>query len=188
MGLAGSANTLWVRPPPGKTALDVRSALSRRAGVAVAEDAAAASRTLGAAMEQFGAVLQIGWIFALALALLMAFNAATINVDERRREHATMFAFGVTPRVVLLVQVAEAVLVGLLATIAGIALGRGILAWIVHGLVPDTFPDLGIDPSLSGVTLVAAGIAGIVAMAVGPLMTLRRTRRMDVPAALRVME
>jgi putative ABC transport system permease protein len=188
MRLDGAANTLWVLPAPGTTTLDVRDALSGREGVAIVEDAAAASRTLEEAMEQFGAVLQVGWVFALALALLMAFNAATINAEERRREHATMFAFGVGPRSVLAVQVVEAVLVGVLATALGVALGRVLLAWIVHGLVPDTFPDLGIDTALSAATFAAAGIAGIVAMAAGPLLTLRRVRRMDVPSALRVME
>jgi putative ABC transport system permease protein len=188
MRLAGAANAVWVRPAQGATSLDVRDALSGRDGVAVVEDAAAASRTLAEAMDQFASVLKIGWVFALALALLMAFNAATINADERRREYATMFAFGVGPRSVLMVQVVEAILVGLLATLLGVALGRAILAWIVGGLVPDTFPDLGIDTALSVTTLVAAGVAGIVAMAVGPLLTLRRVRRMDVPSALRVME
>jgi putative ABC transport system permease protein len=188
MRLDGAANTIWVRPAPGTTSLDVRDALSGRDGVAVVEDAAAASRTLEDAMQQFGSVLQVGWVFALALALLMAFNAATINAEERRREYATMFAFGVGPRSVLVVQVVEAVLVGLLATVLGIVLGQAILLWIVHGLIPDTFPDLGIDTAVSATTLAAAGIAGVAAMATGPLLTLRRVRRMDVPSALRVME
>ena len=36
------------------------------------------------------------WIEALVL--LIAFNAAAINADERRREHATMVAYGVRLR------------------------------------------------------------------------------------------
>ena len=133
-------------------------------------------------------MLRIGWVFAIALAFLMAFNATTISADERRREHATMFAFGVRPSAVLAVQVAESVLVGLLATAAGLILGRAILAWIVTELVPDTFPDLGIDAAVSPATLAAAGLAGVLALALAPLLAARRLRRMDIPATLRVVE
>lgn len=88
----------------------------------------------------------------------------------------------------LAVQVAENVLIGVFATVAGLALGRGILAWIVNSLIPDTFPDLGIEPALSGATLLAGGMAGVVALGLAPLLTSRRLRRMDVPSTLRVME
>jgi putative ABC transport system permease protein len=133
-------------------------------------------------------VLRIGWAFALALALLMAFNATAINAEERRREHATMFAFGIVPRRVVTIQVLENVLVGLLATAAGVALGRGILEWIVGSLIPETFPDLGIEVAVARGTLAAAGVAGILALAAAPVLSARRLRRMDVPATLRVME
>lgn len=188
MGLAGAANVVSVAPAEGASPLAVRTALSRRLGVASVEAAGASSRTLHDAMGQFASVLRIGWAFAIALAVLMAFNATTINADERRREHATMFAFGVGPRVVLAVQVAEAVLVGLLATAAGLALGRVILGWIVGGLIPETFPDLGIGVAISGGTLAAAALAGVLALALAPLLGARRLRRMDVPSTLRVME
>jgi putative ABC transport system permease protein len=188
MGLAGATDVVWLKPARDASPLDVRRALAGRPGVASVEEAAAASRTLRDAMDQFGGVLRIGWLFAIALALLMAFNATTINADERRREHATMFAFGVRPSAVVAVQIAESVLVGVLATLAGIALGRAILAWIVTGLIPETFPDLGIEATLAGGTLAAAAVAGLLALALAPLLTARGLRRMDVPSTLRVME
>jgi putative ABC transport system permease protein len=188
MRLQGAANVVSLEPASGATPLDVRKALAGRPGVASVEEAAAASRTLRDAMDQFGGVLRIGWVFAIALALLMAFNATTINADERRREYATIFAFGVRPRAVVALQIAEGVIVGVLATLAGIALGRAILAWIVTGLIPGTFPDLGIEATLAGGTLAAAAVAGLVALALAPLLTARGLRRMDVPSTLRVME
>jgi putative ABC transport system permease protein len=188
MRLTGLANSMSVEPAPGASPLQVRRALSAVPGVASVEEAAAATRTLQEAMGQFAGVLRIGWAFALALALLMAFNATTINADERRREHATMFAFGVVPWRVLTSQVLENMLVGLLATVAGIALGHAILDWIVGSLIPETFPDLGIEIAVASGTLAAAGVAGILALAAAPLLTARRMRRMDVPATLRVME
>ena len=54
--------------------------------------------------------------------------------------------------------------------------------------MPDTFPDLGVEVALATPTLVAAAAAGLLALGLAPLFTLRRLRRMDVPATLRVME
>lgn len=187
-GLEGLTNEIWLAPADGASTGDVRQALSGRPGVASVEEAAAASRTLEDALGQFADVLRIGWAFAIALALLMAFNATTINAEERRREHATMFAFGVRPRAVIALQVAESVLIGLLATVVGILLGRLILAWVVGALIPDTFPDLGIEAAIGATTIVAASLAGVLALALGPLLTAGPLRRMDVPSTLRVME
>ena len=57
----------------------------------------------------------------LLLALLIAYSAASINTDERRREHATLFAFGLRVRRVLRMEVVEALLVGTLGTAIGVA-------------------------------------------------------------------
>jgi putative ABC transport system permease protein len=188
MGLAGAANTVAVAPAAGATPRDVQSALFGQPAVASVEEAAIASRTLDDALDQFGSVLRIGWIFALALGLLMAFNATTINADERRREYATMFAFGVRPRSVLRVNVLENAAVGILATVVGLALGTAILSWVIGSLVRETFPDLAVQTAIAPGTLTAAGLAGVVALALAPVLTLHRLRQMDVPSTLRVME
>ena len=44
---------------------------------------------------------------ALLIAVLIAFNSASINMDERTREHATMFAFGLPVGTVLRLAVIE---------------------------------------------------------------------------------
>lgn len=46
----------------------------------------------------------------------------------------------------------------------------------------------GIALTLSGGTVLAAVLLGAGAVAVAPLFTLRRLRRMDVPSTLRVVE
>lgn len=188
MGLAGAANVVTVVPAAGATPREVQRALFGLPGVASVEEAAVPARTLDDALEQFASVLRIGWIFALALGLLMAFNATAINSDERRREHATMFAFGVRPRSVLRVTVLENVAVGVLATLVGLALGTAILGWVIGSLVRDTFPGLGLEMAIAPGTLAAAALTGVVALALAPVVTLRRLRRMDVPSTLRVME
>ena len=52
----------------------------------------------------------------------------------------------------------------------------------------DTLPDLGIEPYLSGRTVIAALVLGVVAVAIAPFLTQRRLRHMDIPSTLRVME
>ncbi len=50
----------------------------------------------------------------LLLALCIAFNSTAINMDERARENATMFAYGLPAGRVLLVSVVESLIIGLL--------------------------------------------------------------------------
>jgi putative ABC transport system permease protein len=188
MRLDGTADVVSVTPAPGRSAADVQAELAGREGVAGVEEAATVSRTLEEAMGEFSGVLQIGWVFAVTLALLLAFNTTAINVEERRREHATMFAYGLRPAAVLRTSIAENVIVGVLATLAGIALGRVILHWIITSLVTKTFPDLGMVIDLSSTTIAVAASTGVLALALAPLLTARRLSRMDVPSTLRVVE
>jgi putative ABC transport system permease protein len=188
MRLDGTADVVSVTPAPGRSAADVQAELAGREGVAGVEEAATVSRTLEEAMGEFSGVLQIGWVFAVTLALLLAFNTTAINVEERRREHATMFAYGLRPAAVLRTSIAENVIVGVLATLAGIALGRVILHWIITSLVTKTFPDLGMVIDVSSTTIAVAASTGVLALALAPLLTARRLSRMDVPSTLRVVE
>jgi putative ABC transport system permease protein len=63
-----------------------------------------------------------------------------------------------------------------------------VLEWLIRVLLPDTFPEIGILPTLSPSTVATAVVLGTVAVALAPLFTMRRLRRMDIPATLRVME
>jgi putative ABC transport system permease protein len=123
----------------------------------------------------------------LLLALLIAYNAAGINVDERAREYATMFAYGVEPRTVLRGISVEGLIVGLLGTIAGIAFGALAVRWLVSTAAADS-PDLGIVIAVAPATIVTALAMGVLAVGLAPLLVYRRLRRMDVPSTLRVME
>ena len=74
-------------------------------------------------MEQFNDILLITVAIAGAMALLIAFNATAINADERARENATMFAYGVSVARVLRGSMIEALLIGVLGTAVGIVAG-----------------------------------------------------------------
>jgi putative ABC transport system permease protein len=122
------------------------------------------------------------------MALLIAFNATAINADERAREHATMFAHGVTVARVARGSVVEALVIGALGTVAGVAAGHALLSWIVNTNMPETMPDIGTLTSIEPLTYALAVVAGTVVVAAAPLLTLRRLRRTDISATLRVME
>ena len=100
-----------------------------------------------AAFHEFVAVFRVLELFILLLALLIAYNAASINTDERRRDHATLFAFGLPIRRVLRMDLIEGLLLGLLGTTAGIAAGRAILGWVTTELMGNTMPELGLERS-----------------------------------------
>jgi putative ABC transport system permease protein len=188
LGLPGLANRLQVVPAMGGSQSDVQRSLFSEPGVLSVEAVTATTEVMDERMDEFVGVLRVIEAFVLALALLMAFNSSSISADERAREHATMFAFGVPPATAVRLAVTESLLIGVAATAGGVGAGVLLTAWVVHGVVPDTFPDLGMVVSLSRGSLVAAVLLGCAAVALAPLFTARRMRRMDVPSTLRVVE
>ena len=188
LGLAGVANRVIVEPAPGTTADEVERALFGLTGVASVQPVTTMTRLLEDAMDEFVGILRFLEGFVLLLALLIAFNASSISVDERSRDHATMFAFGLPVRTVVRMNVVEGLATGLLGTAIGLVLGSAVLRWIVQVLLPETMPEIGLSTILSPATIVTALLLGVLAVALAPLLTYRRLRSMDVPAALRVLE
>jgi putative ABC transport system permease protein len=187
-GLAGQTNTIAVLPASGVSQDRVERALFGRPGVVSVQAASADTDAFQERIDEFIGFLRIPEIAALALALLIAFNSTSINADERARENASMFAFGVPVRAVLRIEIIESLIVGLLGTLVGLALGLALLSWIVNTLAQETVPEMGLDVMLSTGSLVAAALVGLVAVSLAPLLTVRRLTAMDVPSTLRVVE
>jgi len=188
MGLGGQANEIDVLPAPGSSPEDVKRALFGVPGVAGVEKATAATEFVRDRINDFVGIFRIVEVFALVLAILIAFNSTSISVDERARENATMEAFGVTVRSVLGLSIAEAAIVGVLGTIVGLGLGALVLQWVLNVTLPNTLPDLGVEASLTLGSLGIAALVGVAAAVLAPLLTIRRLRRMDIPSTLRVVE
>jgi putative ABC transport system permease protein len=186
--LAGVANAVSAVPAPGSSVTDVQRALFGRPGVVSVQPLAAQAEAIEDRLEDFLAIFDILQVVVLAMALLIAFNSTSINVDERRRENATMFAFGVPVRSALRSNVTESLLTGVLGIAIGIGVGRALVTWMTQGLMADTIPELGIVPEVAAGTLVTAVVLGVVAVALAPLLTVRKLRRMDIPSTLRVVE
>ena len=188
LGAVGFANKLSVLPAAGFRADDVERDLFDLDAVASVQPVAASTTILKDALKEFTGIFRVLELFILALALLIAYNATSINADERAKERATLFAFGLPLRRLIASETTEGLLIGALGTAVGIALGTAVLHWITTYTVASTMPDVGFDVVLTGRTIVTAAGLGIVAVAVAPLLTIRRLRRMDIPGTLRVVE
>jgi putative ABC transport system permease protein len=185
-GLSGAANTVELRPRGSPEALT--RALLAIDGVASVESGAAVPDAVRSYLNEFLAILRITQAVTLLLALLIAVNTTTIAGEERRREHATMLAFGTPPRRVLGNAVVESAIIGTLGTIVGTGLGLALLGWIINVVSRDTYPELGMPVTLGTGSLVTAAVLGIVAVALAPLISTRRLRQMNIPSTLRVVE
>jgi len=80
------------------------------------------------------------------------------------------------------------VLIGALGTAIGVGVGLLVVRWVVTTTLRTTMPDMGLDVAISAGTLVTAIALGVLAVAIAPLLTVRRLRRMDIPGTLRVVE
>ena len=180
--MGGLTNELAVEPRDGASAAAISRELFGTPGIASVERATATTEFVRDRLDDFIGVLRITVGFALALALLIAFNSTTISADERARENATMLAFGVPVRGAVGLAVGESLLTGLLGTLLGLGGGLLVIGWVVNQTLPDTLPDLGLVVSIGAGSILVAALVGVIAVALAPLLTARRLRRMDVPS------
>ena len=112
----------------------------------------ASSKVVRDSLGDFVGIFRVLELFILFLAMLIAYNAASINTDERSREHATLFAFGLPLRRVLRMDFVESLLIGLLGTAIGLLAGLGTRTCIC--------PCLAVAGLLTGLSLGAVGHDG----------------------------
>jgi putative ABC transport system permease protein len=187
-GLPGVANAAYLLPAPGATPDDVERELFTLPVISSVQPVAVSSQVVEDSLEDFTGIFRVLEVFILLLAMLIAYNATSINADERARERATLFAFGLPVRRVLGLEIAEGLLIGLLGTMVGVATGVALSHWIVTTTMSTTMPDMGLDVVVSPATYLTATLLGVIAVGIAPLLTVRRLRRMDIPGTLRVVE
>ena len=187
-GVPGAANAVYLLPATGATPDDVERELFDLPGVTSAQPVAVSTRVVEDSLKDFTGIFQVLELFILALALLIAYNATSINVDERARERATLFAFGMPRSRVLGLETVEGLLMGLLGTAVGVGAGLLLNRWIIASTLSSTMPDTSMDVVVSASTVLTAVALSVIAVSVAPLLTTRRLRRMDIPGTLRVVE
>jgi putative ABC transport system permease protein len=187
-GLAGVTNIVDVVPAPGATTDQVKEEMFALEVVALVEPVSEISQALRDFMVTFAEALQIFEGLMLMLAVLIAINATSINLDERARDYATMFAYGIPVRTVLRMTIIESALLGIGGTLLGMLGGFLIVGWILDVTASSTLEDVGMDIVIEPRTVVLALVLGVFAVALAPLLTVRKLRRMNISATLRVME
>jgi len=140
------------------------------------------------ALELLSGFLRVVQGVVILLAFLIAYNATSINVDDRIREIATMFAFGLRPRTVLWMQMVENLLLGLMGTAVGLALGWPLLQRFMVARMESQLENIGLVIAIAPATLLLIVLLSAGVVALTPLVNYRRLRRINIPNTLRVME
>ncbi|MBN1680476.1 MAG: ABC transporter permease [Anaerolineae bacterium] len=188
MGLAGVTNQIVVNPAEGVDPDAIKGVLMQQPGVASVQSVREFIDVIDDFLEIFSTVLGIVQVIVMLLAFLIAFNSTSINVDERVREIATMFAFGLPIRTVTRMQMIENLIMGVLGTIVGIVAGWLVLNAMLAARIETQLADLKLIVNVSPVTLMISAALGVLVVALTPLLSIRRMSHMDVPSTLRVME
>jgi putative ABC transport system permease protein len=184
----GLTNLFVVTPARGVSVDDVKRSLFGQPAVASVQPVVGSVQTVRAQLDRVFAALYVVEGAVLVLALLIAYSAARINADERAREDATMLAFGLRLRTVVRMGVVEGLVIGVLGTVLGLGSGLLLLEWLVHVLLRQTIPDIGIVVHLGFATVLIALALGVAAVAAAPLLNALKLRRMNLPGALRIVE
>jgi putative ABC transport system permease protein len=188
MGLADVTDLLVVNPAQGVSSDEVKLALLTQPGVASVQAISEFSRAFDQVLRLFVWFLRVVQVIVLIMAFLIAFNSTSINVDERFREIATMFAFGLPLRTVTRMQMLENLIVGILGTVVGVIAGWYVLNAFLASRVKEQLADFKFVVTISPMTLAVSVMLGVLVVALAPLFSIRRMTRMDIPSTLRVME
>jgi ABC-type antimicrobial peptide transport system permease subunit len=188
MNLDELVNSVHVGPAAGVDAKELQRTLSQTEGVATVRKVSATMVSIEGFLDQYIGVFLVVQLIVLVIAFLIAFNTTRTNIEERRRELATMFAFGTRVRTVIRMGVIENLITGLLGTALGLGLGWSLLNTSLKGLFEHDAPELGAIFTLSASTLGWAVLIGVIVVAVTPALLTRRLLKMDIPSTLRVIE
>jgi putative ABC transport system permease protein len=116
---------------------------------------------------------------SVVIALIGIVNTLTLSLYERRAELGTVRALGMTTQQVGRMVRLEAVLIGILGTLVGMAAGL-LLGWVVVGSLSTS-----IDLSINWARLGLIAAAGVVVGVLASLLPARRAVRLDMLDAMR---
>jgi len=188
-GFGGLANIVTGVPAGGSSLNDVkRSLFGSGKGIALVQGLGETFQSVEDSLEQSEGVFFITRIFVIFLVMLIAFNTANINVDERSRDHATMFAYGIPVRRVIANLSVEGLLLGVVAVVLGGLFGYALLLWMALFLMPTAIPEIGMIVTVQWWEMALSFVLALIAIAVAPLFPGRKLKKMFIPGQLRMME
>ncbi|MHA2388977.1 MAG: ABC transporter permease [Candidatus Hodarchaeales archaeon] len=188
LNCTGLINSLILLPKPGVTIESIQSDLFEIGGYSGVQTIIRLVETYEELIELFTSILTVIQYAVMALALLMAFNTATINFDERLREFATMGAFGTPIRTSIWMLMVESIIIGVFGTLLGFYPLGFIVMEIFQIQIRTSMPEVSIAASLFFDSVAIIIFIGVVLVAFTPLLSIRKLTKMDLPSALRVIE
>jgi putative ABC transport system permease protein len=188
LNLDGVVNALYVNPVAGVQTHEFQRALAQNEGAALVRRVAASIDSIEGLLEGYIGVFTAIQFVVLGMAFLVAFNTTRTNMEERRRDLATMFAFGTRVRTALRMAMTENLIIGLMGTALGIGLGWLLLNTTLLEMFERDAPELHTVMHVSSSTYGWAALIGVVVVAVTPIFLTRRLTKMDIPSTLRIVE
>jgi putative ABC transport system permease protein len=187
MGLSSVTNYMVAMPGHGIDQSSIKAALMQLPGVTSVQTPGDFLAAIDEYLSFSVDIMRMVEYVMLVLAFIIAFNSTSINLDERVRDVATMFAFGLPIRTVVRMQMVENLIIGILGTAVGVVCGLPILNALMETLEA-TAEDFQFVVTLTPETLLTAVLLGIFVVAITPVFSIRRMRKLDIPSTLRVME
>jgi putative ABC transport system permease protein len=177
-GSAGLVSEVLIKPLPGKTSVvegELRALAGSRLQVRPAD---AELRLLNVATAPNRQSTSLFTAIAVMIGFLLALNAMLLTVPERRRFIAELRLQGYAPRQIALLLSFQALALGLIASLAGIALGY-LFSRLLFQRVPDfltaAFP-IGAEETLAPLSVLAALGCGMLAASIASLLPLIEPR------------
>jgi putative ABC transport system permease protein len=185
-GLQGRVSRILVQPAPGSEAR-VRVALKRlAAGRLNVEDTSYDERLFAKAAAASNQSTALFAVISALVGFLFAFNAMLLTVPQRRRLIADLRRDGYPPRTVIAVLLLDALVLGLVACVLGLALGDELSIHLFHsapGYLSSAFA-VGSQRVVSWQSSLVAGGGGMLAAIVAVLSPLRDILSRDPLAAI----
>ncbi|MGH2912500.1 MAG: FtsX-like permease family protein [Solirubrobacteraceae bacterium] len=183
-GRSGRVTEVLVEPRPGQDAMvagELRRVARGRLDVEPADDEI---RLLTQATKPNRQSTTLFSAISVMVGFLLALNAMLLTVPERRRFIAELRMQGYDPRQILLMLAFQAVMLGLVASLVGIALGD-VLSHTVYGQVPAylnvAFPVSAEQSIHASIVLLAigCGVLATILASLAPVFDLRPGRPAD---------
>lgn len=136
-------------------------------------------------MAFFNTFLLIFAVVALLVGAFMIFNTFSITVAQRTRENGLLRALGASKRQLLGAVLVEAVVVGVIASVIGLAAGVGValgLKAVIAGLGLGSLPTTEIV--FTARTALVAGLAGLAVTIVAAISPARKAAKVSPVAAM----
>ena len=188
LNCTGLINSLILLPKPGVTIESIQEDLFEIPGYSGVQTIIRLVETYEELIALFKSILTVIQYAVMALALLMAFNTATINFDERLREFATMGAFGTPIRTSIWMMMVESIIIGVFGTLFGFYPLGLIIMEIFQIQIRNSMPEVNLAGFLFPDSIAIIFFIGVVLVALTPLLSIRKLAKMDLPSALRVIE